>query len=232
MEKIGIIAAMPEEMAEIKRIMIDISEISFFEKQFIVGKIHEKECVLALCGIGKVNAARTTQILIDKFDCKKIINVGSAGALTEGQNIGDIIISTAAVQSDFDITAFGREKGFITGVGKYIEADKYLIDVFYEAIKSMSENIEVRKGIVATADMFVSSAERKIKIGKEFNALCCEMEGAAMAQVCYLCNVPFVILRSVSDDLYSKAEIDFEKFLKVASVKCAGVLSSALKILN
>lgn len=232
MKKIGIIAAMPEEMNEIKKIMTDISCSVIFEKEFVTGKIHGLECVLSLCGIGKVNAARTTQIIIDKFECNAIINVGSAGALTEDQSIGDIILSTAAVQTDFDITAFGREKGFITGVGKYIEADKYLIDVFEQAVKTSDFGGKVRKGIIATADTFVNTSEQKKIINKEFSALCCEMEGAAMAQVCKLCNIPFVVIRSVSDDLYSKAEVDFEKFLKVASVKCAEFLSLAFKILN
>ncbi len=228
----GIIAAMKEEMAEIKKIMTDTETVFVYGKEIIKGKIQDKDCVLSICGVGKVNSARTTQILIDKFSVDTIINVGSAGALTAEQKVGDIVISTHAVQTDFDLTAFGNEKGYISGIGKLIPADKYLISVMEQAVENHVGENTIRKGVVATADKFVSNGEDKSLINKEFSALCCEMEGAAMAQVCYLCKVPFVILRSISDDLYSQAEIDFNKFLQVASVKCAEFLNSAFKIIE
>lgn len=225
----GIIAAVEAEMAAIKNIMTECETVNHFEKEFIIGKIEGKKCVLSLCGVGKVNAARTTQFLIDCFSPDAMINVGSAGALSEDLAVGDIVLSSSAVQADFDITAFGREKGFITGVGKNIVADKNLVEQFKKVISSFG-NTKVTVGTVATSDCFVNNFEAKKKIGDEFSALCCEMEGAAVAQVCYLCNIPFIIIRSISDDLYSKAEVDFEKYLITASEKCAEFLSAALKI--
>lgn len=232
MNTVGIIAAMAEEMAEIEKIMTEKEEVSVYGKTFVKGKIRGVFCVLSLSGVGKVNAARTAQIIIERFGCGKIINVGSAGALTKEQKIGDIVLSQSAVQSDFDLTAFGREKGFITDVGKYINADEDLIAVFEKAIKNSDNSVTVRKGIVASADRFVNNCAEKTEINKEFSALCCEMEGAAIALVCYLCKIPFVIIRSISDELGSKAEVDFDKYLTVASKKCAEFLSSAFEFIN
>ncbi len=127
MKKIGIIAAMNEEMQEIKNIMNDIKEKNIYNLNFFVGQIEKKECVLVECGIGKVNAARTTQILIDNFDIEFIVNIGTAGATSKNLNITDVVIGEKLVQYDFDLTAFGREKGYITDIGKFLNSDKELI---------------------------------------------------------------------------------------------------------
>lgn len=230
MKTIGIIAAMDEEMNAIKKLMTNISEVNHYGKIFLCGIIQNKNVILVKCGVGKVNAASTTQILIDKFNVDSVINVGSAGALNYDLNFGDIVISTGLVQHDFDITCFNHEKGYITDIGKIIPADEYLINIFENAINKI--NINTIKGIIATGDQFYNDPEIKQAIRKEFNAECDEMEGAAVAQVCKICNIPFVVIRSISDKPKNKEKIDFYEYLQMASENCAKILNEALKNLN
>ena len=143
MGTIAIIAAMPEEVAVVKSKMANIKTEQHFGKDFHIGVLSGKECVLAESGVGKVNAAGVAQFIIDKFEPDAIINVGSAGAAEPCAKLGDIIISTSCVQHDFDITAFGREKGFITGIGKNIEADQRLIDIIEGAIRPQNDEYSV-----------------------------------------------------------------------------------------
>ena len=123
---IGIIVAVPEEQEAIEKIIKKIDEKIIYDLRFIEGKIQDKNCILVKCGVGKVNAARTTQLLIDKYNPDCIINVGVAGALNPMLEIGDIVIGESLVQHDFDITAFGHEKGYITGVGEKINEIEYI----------------------------------------------------------------------------------------------------------
>ena len=130
MSKVGIIVAMEEELEQILNITNDIKEKEISGLNFKLGKIEKKNVVLVKSGVGKVNAARVTQILIDKFNVEYVINVGSAGALNPLLNIGDIVIGEKLVQHDFDITAFDHDKGYITGVGDYIYSDNTLVEKF------------------------------------------------------------------------------------------------------
>jgi len=184
--------------------------------------ISNKEYILVRAGIGKVNAARTTQILIDKFDIEYIINLGSAGGLNDKLSIGDIVIGEKIVQHDFDVTAFGREKGFIPETGKFFESDIKLLNIF-ENINL--DDAKILKGTIASGDIFYTNNELKQSIRKEFNADCVEIEGAAIAQVCYLNNIPFVVIRSISDNANNGAHMDYEKFTPIAvknSSNCIG----------
>jgi len=183
--------------------------------------ISNKEYILVRAGIGKVNAARTTQILIDKFDIEYIINLGSAGGLNDKLSIGDIVIGEKIVQHDFDVTAFGREKGFIPETGKFFESDIKLLNIF-ENINL--DDAKILKGTIASGDIFYTSNELKQSIRKEFNADCVEIEGAAIAQVCYLNNIPFIFLRSISYIPNGNNPIDFHEYLKLASKNCAKIL--------
>ena len=139
MKKYGIIAAMQEEMQEIKKIMTETEERKIYELTFTKGKINNTEVVLVEAGVGKVNAARTTQILINNFDIEAIINVGSAASANDELDIGDIVIGKKLVQHDFDITAFDHDKGYITGVGDYIYSDSELIEKFENAANNLKE---------------------------------------------------------------------------------------------
>lgn len=223
MKKIGIIAAMEEEKNAIKKIMKNTKENKIYELTFTEGTINEKECILVESGVGKVNSSRTTQIMIDKYDIKYIINVGSAGSATDELKIGDIVIGKKIVQHDFDITAFGHKKGYISNVGENMLSDEQLIKKFAEAIKEIKD-IKIKIGTIATGDIFCTETKMKNKIKEKFEADAIEMEAASIAQVCYLDKIPFIILRSISDTPNGKNEITFEQYLELASKRCAEIL--------
>lgn len=232
MKKFGIIAAMQEEMIEIKRIMTDIQEKNIFELIYTTGKINDKEIVLVEAGVGKVNAARATQIMIDNFDIDAIINVGSAGATNEQLNIGDIVIGKKLIQHDFDITAFGHPKGYISNVGEYVESDERLIQKMEKAISDIKEkDFKIKIGTIVSGDIFCTEIKMKEKVRTKFNADAIEMEGAAIAQVCKLDKVPFIIIRSISDSPNGNNNITFDQFLEKASKRCAEIIKKYLQIL-
>ena len=228
---IGIIAAESKEMNEIKKLMKNIKEKDLFNLQFFTGKIEEAECVLVECGEGKVNAARTTQIMIDNFKIDKLVNVGSAGAINEDLNVKDVVIADKLVQYDFDISGLGYEKGEICNIGKYIYCDKTLVEECKKAIENIeNESYKVAIGTIATADSFCDKPEIAKMVRKEFNAECVEMEGAAVAQVCYLDKIPFLVIRGISDTPNGNNKIDFRKYLEVASKQSAKILQNLIKI--
>lgn len=229
MKYIGIIAAMTEEIESIKKLIKDISVKTIYELEFITGKINEKDIVLVKCGVGKVNAARTTQILIDNYDIKYVINVGTAGGLKEEINIGDIVIAEKLVQHDFDVTAVGREKGYITDIGKYFYSDNDLIKKAQISMNEIDEYFSCFIGTIATGDIFVQDIEVKDNIKKQFNADCTEMEGAAIAQVCTLDKIPFIVIRAISDKPNGNNSIDFEKYLEIACERYAKFIDIFLK---
>lgn len=223
----GIIAAMQEEMQEIKNIMQNIEKIQIYELTFFKGKIHEKDVILVEAGVGKVNAARVTQVLIDNFKISGIINVGSAGSCNNELKIGDIVIGEKLVQHDFDITAFGHPKGYISNVGKYVECDKILINQIENTIQNIvNRDFKIKVGTIASGDIFCTEPKMKDKIRSKFNADCIEMEGASIAQVCKLDNIPFLVIRSISDNPNGENEITFEKFLEKASKRCAYIIEA------
>ena len=225
MSRYGIIAAMEEEMQEIKKIMNNTREMKIYELIFIIGKINNIEIVLVKSGVGKVNAGRTTQILVDNFDVDGIINVGSAGSVNDEFEIGDIIIGKRLIQHDFDITAFGHPKGFISNIGQVVESDSELIAKMEKTISNISKNnFKVKIGTIVSGDIFCTELKMKEKIRKKFDADAVEMEGAAIAQVCKLDNVPFIIIRSISDTPNGNNNITFDKFLEKASERCAFII--------
>ena len=219
---VGIIAAMPEEMEAIKMKMSNLKEKNILNLKFFDGKIGNQKIILVKSGVGKVNAARTTQIMIDKFDIDYIINIGSAGSINDEIKYGDIVIGKFVLQHDFDITAFGHEKGYISNIGVKLESNTKLIKRCEYVIKNMKEDsYKCVVGTIATGDIFCTSKKMKDKIRTKFNADCVEMEGAAIAQVAYLSNTPFIIIRSISDSPNEENQIDFNKYLKMAADRCA-----------
>lgn len=226
----GIIAAEEEEMIEIKNLMKNINEKKIYNLDFIIGEIEERKCVLVKCGVGKVNAARTVQILIDNFDIQNIINIGSAGAVNEKLNVQDIVIAKDLVQYDFDITQVGNyEKGEICEIGKFIKSDEKLIKLCEKTINQMeNKEFNIKIGTIASADMFCADPKKACKIRKEFNAECVEMEGAAIAQVCMLDNIPFLVIRGISDTPNGNNKMDFHTYLKIVSKTVAKILKSVI----
>ena len=230
MVRYGIIAAMQEEMQEIEKIMKEKETKKIYELNFINGKINNTEVVLVEASVGKVNAARTTQILIDNFKVDAIINVGSAASANDELDIGDIVIGNKIVQHDFDITAFGHPKGYISNVGQYMESDNSLIEKMKHTILNMQDNdFKIKIGTIATGDIFCTELKMKEKIRNKFEADAIEMEGAAIAQVCKLDNIPFLVIRSISDKPNGNNNVTFDEFLEKASKRCAIIIKNFLQ---
>ena len=225
MNRIGIVIAMDEEREKIQECMENVTNENVLGMDFYIGKISDKKCIIVQSGVGKVNAARTTQILIDNFNIEAVINVGSAGAANNKLNIGDIVIGKSLVQHDFDITAFGHPKGYISNAGQYFNSDNQLIEQMKKAIKKL-DNIDfnILIGRIASGDIFCTDMNMKEKIRNKFEADAIEMEGAAIAQVCQLDNIPFIVVRGISDSPNGNNNITFEKYLEKASQRCAQII--------
>ena len=221
--KIGIIFAMEEELNELKKYLNLENEYTIFNLKFYEGTISDVSCILVEAGIGKVNAARTTQILIDNMKVDYIFNVGVAGGVDSSLEVGDIVIGSRLVQHDFDITAFNHDKGYIPSIGVFVDSDEYLLRLAKNAIKG------AKCGVIASGDIFCTEIKMSEKINKKFNALCVEMEGASIAQVCYLCHTPFLVIRSISDVLNGNNKITYEEFLISSSKKIAKAMNDIIK---
>ena len=233
MKRYGIITAMKEEMVEIENKMDTVEEIQIYDLEFLKGTISNSEIILVESGVGKVNSARTTQILIDKFDVDLIINVGSAATASDKLDIRDIVIGKKLVQHDFDITAFGHPKGFISNVGQYLESDTNLIEKMKTIIKEVeNKEFKIVIGTIASGDIFCTEIGMKNKIKTKFDADAIEMEGASIAQVCKLDNVPFVVIRGISDKPNGNNEITFEQYLEKASKRSANIVEEFIKKYN
>lgn len=228
---IGIIAAEEKEMIAIKDNMTNILEEEIFELKFIKGNIENQLCVLVECGVGKVNAARTTQIMIDKFNPSYVINVGTAGGLTNELKVKDIVIGKDLVQHDFDITGVGDyEKGEIARTGKYFECDKRLIKLCKETIEELkNRKFNIKIGRIVTGDWFASDKNKAMQIQKDFDADCIEMEGASIAQVCFLDKIPFLVIRGISDTQNGNNKIDFHTYLEDVSKTASEILQNLIK---
>ena len=227
MKTIGIIFAMQEELNELLKYLYLQKEYEIFDLKFYEGVIHDNNCILVESGVGKVNAARCTQILIDNMKVDYIFNIGVAGGVSDSLHVGDIVIGKRLVQHDFDITAFNHEKGYIPNIGVYIESDEYLVRLA-EACKG-EIGVDVLTGTIASGDIFCTETRMSEKIRNKFDALCVEMEGASIAQVCYLSHVPFVIIRSISDVPNNDNVITYEEFLETSSRNVAKFMDGVLK---
>ena len=215
---IGIICALKIEVDGLKALMENPEITKKAGLEFTSGKIFDKDVVLLECGVGKVNAAVGTQIMIDMYKPDVIINSGIAGSLSKNLIIGDIVISTDTVEHDFNCMALDEPRGQIWFTDEKrisMPADKEVCDKLVECCQGLGSH--VLTGRIATGDIFVSYRSKREFIAMEFDALCCEMEGGAVGHVCYMNKVPFAILRSISDDFkYNKAE-NYEEFKELAA---------------
>jgi len=228
---LGIIAAEEKEMLAIKNIMKNVKEEKVYDLTFVQGIISNKKCVLVECGVGKVNSARTAQIMIDKYGVNYIINVGVAGGTTDELNIKDIVIGEKLVQHDFDVTSAGDyEKGEIARTGKFFESDSRLVKLCEEVIDEITnKDFYTKVGIIASGDYFCAIPEKAIKIREEFNADCIEMEGAAIGQVCFLDEVPFLVIRGISDTPNGNNEVAFHAYLEIVSKQVSEILERLIE---
>ena len=210
---LGIIGAMDEEVAKIKEEMTQVQVTRTAGMDFYVGKLCGQDAVVVRSGIGKVNAGMCTQILADRFQADAVINTGIAGSLKNEINIGDIVISTDALQHDMDARAFGYEAGQIPRVDTLsFPADETLVTLAKECCSRVNPEIGTFTGRVVSGDQFISDKDKKQWISETFSGMCTEMEGAAIAQVCYFNRIPFLILRAISDKADDSAGVDYAVF--------------------
>lgn len=226
---IGIIGAMEEEITNVLEDMNVVATKNALGLDFHLGTLNNSNnnIVLVRSGIGKVNAALCAQVLIDLFAVDAIINVGVAGAIDKNIKIGDIVISTDAVQHDFDTSALGDEPGVISRMDTSVfHADPLLIEAAKKAVESIG--FPVYEGRIASGDQFVSEPALKEKIATLFNPICCEMEGAAIAHACYLNRVPFVIIRAISDNAEEGCDVNYERFFRESVVTAGRIIKNMI----
>lgn len=218
--KLGIIAAMKIEAELIEAAMTDIVRETCGSIEYCLGKIGNTDIVLAVCGIGKVFAAICAQTMIVKYAPDAVINTGVGGTLTKKLSVGDVAVSSAMVQHDMDTSALGDPVGLISGINIVeIPADEALAEKISAIVRGMG--INTVKGTIATGDQFIGKQETKDRIVNTFGAIACEMEGAAIGQVCYVNKVPFAVIRAISDDADGGACEDYPTFAKMAAKNSA-----------
>ena len=218
MGTIGIIGAMEVEVKELKEQMQITRQLTKAGMEFCEGILEGQDVVVVRSGVGKVNAAVCTQILIDDFDAEVVINTGIAGSLNADINIGDLVISTDLVHHDMNAVAFGYPAGQIPQMETFsFKSDEALRKLAVQACKDVNPDIEVFEGRIASGDQFVADQGVKDFVVKEFGAYAVEMEGAAIAQAAYLNNVPFLVIRAISDKADGSAEMDYPTFEAMAA---------------
>lgn len=227
---IGIIGAMNEEVVELRAEMRERTDEKIGNLLFSKGFLEGKEIVLVEGGIGKVNAAICTTLLISHFKVDKIIFTGVAGGVDPKLDITDIVIGEDLIQHDVDVRAFGYELGQIPRVDtREFKCDEKLKNLAYDVAKSLFGNEKVSKGRIASGDQFVASNDKINWLAETFNASCTEMEGASVAQVCYILNVPFLVIRAISDKANHEAKMDYPEFVKIAAANSKTIVEGILR---
>ncbi len=221
MKKLGIIGAMDVEIQALKDAMEHITETEKAGTVYYEGTLQGLPVVLVKCGIGKVNAAIGAQILCDCFQVTHIVNTGIAGSLCAQLDIADMVISSDVWHHDFDCVHFGYAMCQIPGMPRSFAADEAMLAMAKRAAEQT--DCAVRIGRIASGDQFVADSALKNQIIERTQALCTEMEGAAIAQTAYRNGIPFVILRCISDKADNSAEMDYPSFEKLAALRCAEV---------
>jgi len=233
MIKLGIIGAMSIEVALLKEKMENKTARWQAGMEFCEGQLEGLDVVVVQCGVGKVNAAMCTQILCSGYGVTHLVNTGIAGSLCANLDIGDLVVSSDAMYHDFDCNAFGYPHGKVPGMDVIaFPADEMMMNYAFAAAEAVNPG-HTKTGRVASGDQFVASKELKDKIISLTQALCTEMEGAAIAQTAYRNGVPFVILRAISDKADDSAEMDYPTFENIAAHRCAQVtMTMAKKLLE
>ena len=219
MKCVGIIGAMEQEVARLKEVMENVSITTRAGMDFYEGVLEGKKVVVVQSGIGKVNAGMCTQILADLFQVEAVINtgIGIAGSLKAEIDIGDIVLSSDALQHDMDATGFGYPKGQIPQMKEFsFQADECLRKIAHDVCEEVNPEIRVFEGRIASGDQFVCDQGVKDNIVKEFSAYAVEMEGAAIGQAAALNGIPFLIIRAISDKADNSANMDYPAFEKLA----------------
>lgn len=214
--KIAIMGAMPEEISPILEKAESYKKIEYAKNSYYEAKYRGVTLIIAYSKIGKVFSTLTATTMIEHFGAEMLLFSGVAGAISPKLKVGDLVVATKLVQHDLDITAFGHPYGYVPEGSVFVETDKELLRISKEVAQKMGKN--VMEGIIATGDQFVANEERKNFIGDTFGADALEMEGASVAVVCDALNIPFFILRAISDAADMDASFSFDEFL-ISSAK-------------
>ena len=221
--KLGIIGAMDVEVALLKEKMENSQVSCWAGMEFCEGVLEGVSAVVVQCGVGKINAAMCTQLLIDRFGVTAVVNTGIAGSLDAQLDIGDLVISRDAIHHDFDLRFWGRPIGQVPGLDvTAFPAEESLMQSAYAAAEAVNPG-HTRIGRIASGDQFICSREQKDKIITSTQAVCAEMEGASIAHTAYRNGIPFVIIRAISDKADNSAEMDYPAFEAIAADRCARV---------
>lgn len=228
---LAIISAMPLEMETLRDVMQDCEKVEGTPFDMVTGTLCGKKLITAICGPGKVNAALCSQELILRFHPDAIINTGVAGALASDLTVGNLVIGTCAVQHDMDTSPLGDPVGYVSGVGMVrFPCDEKLIAAFEAALTKLPE-LHGRKGVIASGDQFICSAEAKNRIVSQFAADCCEMEGGAIAHACILYGMPCAFVRAMSDQADGEATMSYPTFARMAADNTVKLLNEVMKAL-
>lgn len=227
----GIISAMTEELELLLKEMNIEEKTTKANMTFYKGTLGDKNIIAVVCGIGKVNAAICSQILISEYKVSSIINVGVAGGIGKDIYPGDVVIGTDLVEHDMDTSAFGDPVGQIPRLNTFsFKCDKNLVKAALNAANEIKE-INSFTGRIVSGDQFIANIDKIKWLSETFDAISCEMEGASIAHVCYLNNIPCVVIRSISDNANNGAHMDYEKFMPIAIRNSTTILKNMLKTL-
>lgn len=234
---IGIIGAMDSELSLLLASVKKHRQEDVYGLTFHIGVLSGQQIVLVKAGIGKVNAARCTQLLIDRYRPDAIINTGIAGGLSPELRVGDIVVAEGLLQHDFDVTAFGHAKGYLCSGGDdsvptIFRADKLISDTLAEAARVVLCKEKVHTGLIATGDQFISGRESKAVIYDVFHASAAEMEGGAIAQVAALSDIPFAVIRAISDLADGTAVGAYDVFEQQTANNSAATVKQTLHLLT
>ena len=226
---IGIIGAMDTEVDNIKSKVENKALSSIAGVEFVCGFIDDVNVCVAKCSPGKVNAALCTQAMIDNFDIDMIINVGVACSLCEDVIIKNVVIATDVCEYDIDITALGEPRGFINGLNVIkVEADEKISEQL--ARVAINQGEKIHRGTIASGDTFIADNELKKMLSSQFDAICGEMEGGAIGHTCAANNIPFAVLRSISDGGNENAQLDYPTFKKIAAEISTAIILDFIKL--
>jgi adenosylhomocysteine nucleosidase len=226
---VGIIGAMELEVVSLKERMANAEEKTISSIHFYKGTINEVDTVVAVAGVGKVNAAVCAQTMILTYSPDLIINVGVAGGLSDSFKIGDIAVADAVVEHDMDTSPIGDPKGLISGLNMVeMPCDAKIADMMEKAVSAVG-SISAQRGVIASGDQFISTNEQRDRIKSEFGAIAAEMEGASIGHVCTMNTVPFGVLRAISDGANDDSSMDYPTFAKMAAANSIKII---LELLN
>ncbi len=225
---IGIIGAMDEEVFYLKEKMEDVEEITSSNISFYKGKISGKDVVLVKSLIGKSNAAMSATILLEKFDIKYVINIGSAGGLKHDANISDLVIASHTMFHDVDVRCFGYEMGQVPHLPTQFECNQKLLEIAVKAMQKISKPYHI--GLIVSGDQFIHNKEQLDILQKNIpNAIAVEMEAAAISLVMHHYNIPFIIIRSLSDVAGRDSNISFTEYLEIAAKNSSLAVEEMIK---